>query len=77
MLYVWWARSLIITAVLVDQVHEVFGLPFGEGDQCHSQREGRGVPWSWEGAERVEELGVHDTEGQSGEDDYGHEGADL
>lgn len=61
----------------MDQVHEVLGLPFGEGDQRHGQREGRGVPWPGEGAEGVEELDLYDTEGQSGEYKYGHEGPDL
>lgn len=54
---------MLLTAVCVDQVHEVLGLSFGEGNQRHGQREGRGVPWSWEGAEGVEELGVCDAEG--------------
>jgi hypothetical protein len=56
-------RGFVVTAVFVDQVHEVLGLPFGEGDQRHSEGEGRGVPWPWEGAEGMEELGVHDAVG--------------
>ena len=75
--YVRWVKGLLVTAVLVDQVHEVLGLPFGEGDQRHGQREGRSIPWPWKGAEGMEELSMRDAEGQGGEYDHGHKGPEL